>query len=212
MRQHLENPDKQHLRSVRVIIDDTFNKSVCLDLESYLIRLLAGDGIVPRAQPERRHHRSRLLRARRVPRELPRDLRAAAGRRRLHPHRSRRSRTATSSSSRRSRRSRRTRRSRSRTSSRDCSRISSSDARTHDRHPGRTRDRQDGDRDLPAEAADGHRALSVRTTIVDSDSMFAEFFVRGEPRAARRTSASGSSFRSSHCASRSRRCSRRRPA
>lgn len=44
MRQHLDNPDKRHLSSLRVVLDDTFNKSVCLDLESYLIRLFAGDG------------------------------------------------------------------------------------------------------------------------------------------------------------------------
>jgi len=44
MRQHLESVEKAHLRSMRVVIDRTFNKSVCLDLESYLIRLLAGDG------------------------------------------------------------------------------------------------------------------------------------------------------------------------
>lgn len=44
MRQHLDNPDKRHLTSLRVILDETFNKSVCLDLESYLIRLFAGDG------------------------------------------------------------------------------------------------------------------------------------------------------------------------
>lgn len=44
MRQHLDSPEKQRLRAVRVVFDDTFNKSVCLDLESYLIRLLAGDG------------------------------------------------------------------------------------------------------------------------------------------------------------------------
>ena len=44
MRQHLESSEKQHLTTVRVIVDDTFNKSVCLDLESYLIRMLAGDG------------------------------------------------------------------------------------------------------------------------------------------------------------------------
>ncbi|MBX3094179.1 MAG: DUF2075 domain-containing protein [Cryobacterium sp.] len=42
--QHLGSPDKKHLRSVRVVLDDTFNKSACLDLESHLIRLLAGDG------------------------------------------------------------------------------------------------------------------------------------------------------------------------
>lgn len=44
MRQHLDNPDKRHLTSLRVVLDETFNKSVCLDLESYLIRLFAGDG------------------------------------------------------------------------------------------------------------------------------------------------------------------------
>lgn len=44
MRQHLDNPDKRHLKSLRVVLDDTFNKSVCLDLESFLIRYFAGDG------------------------------------------------------------------------------------------------------------------------------------------------------------------------
>lgn len=44
MRQHLANPAKNAFRSVRVVIDDTFNKSACLDLESHLIRWLAGDG------------------------------------------------------------------------------------------------------------------------------------------------------------------------
>lgn len=46
MHQHLENPQKQeaHFSNVRVILDDTFNKSVCLDLESSLIRWFAGDG------------------------------------------------------------------------------------------------------------------------------------------------------------------------
>jgi DUF2075 family protein len=44
MRQHLEHPEKQRLGEVRVIVDATFNKSVCLDLESYLIRLFAGEG------------------------------------------------------------------------------------------------------------------------------------------------------------------------
>lgn len=42
--QHLKNAEKQHLSTARVIVDETFNKSVCLDLESFLIRLLAGDG------------------------------------------------------------------------------------------------------------------------------------------------------------------------
>lgn len=44
MRQHLENPEKQGLQALRVVLDEQFNKSVCLDLESYLIRLFAGDG------------------------------------------------------------------------------------------------------------------------------------------------------------------------
>lgn len=44
LHQHLENPSKNHLSNVRIIVGDTFNKSVCLDLESYLLRLLAGDG------------------------------------------------------------------------------------------------------------------------------------------------------------------------
>ena len=44
LRQHLDSSGKRHLRGARVVIDEFFNKSVCLDLESYLIRLLAGDG------------------------------------------------------------------------------------------------------------------------------------------------------------------------
>ncbi|KAI9692455.1 MAG: hypothetical protein M1822_006686 [Bathelium mastoideum] len=44
LRQHLETPAKQHLKNIRVIIDEKFNKSVCLDLESYLIKMMAGDG------------------------------------------------------------------------------------------------------------------------------------------------------------------------
>lgn len=43
-RQHLESNEKKFLETARVVVDDTFNKSVCLDLESYLIRLFAGDG------------------------------------------------------------------------------------------------------------------------------------------------------------------------
>ena len=42
--QHLSSEEKKKLKVARIILDDTFNKSVCLDLESYLIRLLAGDG------------------------------------------------------------------------------------------------------------------------------------------------------------------------
>ncbi|GAA3712263.1 hypothetical protein GCM10022377_27250 [Zhihengliuella alba] len=44
MRQHLESDEKRNLQSVRVMLHETFNKSACLDLESFLIRFLAGDG------------------------------------------------------------------------------------------------------------------------------------------------------------------------
>lgn len=44
LRQHLATPQRSHLTRAQVIVDTTFNKSACLDLESYLIRLFAGDG------------------------------------------------------------------------------------------------------------------------------------------------------------------------
>ncbi len=44
MRQHLANPAKRGFSAVRVVLDETFNKSVCLDLESFLINALSGDG------------------------------------------------------------------------------------------------------------------------------------------------------------------------
>jgi DUF2075 family protein len=44
MRQHLASPAKKSLEVARVILDDRFNKSVCLDLEAYLTSLFAGDG------------------------------------------------------------------------------------------------------------------------------------------------------------------------
>lgn len=44
LKQHLDGGAKRNLTSARIIVGDTFNKSVCLDLESYLIRLFAGDG------------------------------------------------------------------------------------------------------------------------------------------------------------------------
>lgn len=45
MRQHLAG-SKRHegLESIRVVVDERFNKSVCLDLESHLIRWFHGDG------------------------------------------------------------------------------------------------------------------------------------------------------------------------
>lgn len=44
LHQHRAAAAKQHLSQVQVVIDETFNKSACLDLESFLIRLFAGDG------------------------------------------------------------------------------------------------------------------------------------------------------------------------
>jgi len=45
MHQHLANPEKtRQLDTVRVVMADQFNKSACLDLESFLIRMFAGDG------------------------------------------------------------------------------------------------------------------------------------------------------------------------
>ena len=43
MRQHLNSPSKAHLTHVNVILDERFNKSVCLDLESHLIRYFHAD-------------------------------------------------------------------------------------------------------------------------------------------------------------------------
>ncbi|WP_206063267.1 DNA/RNA helicase domain-containing protein [Nocardioides sp. HDW12B] len=44
LRQHLDAGTKTHLDHARVIIDQSFNKSACLDLEAFLIRLFAGEG------------------------------------------------------------------------------------------------------------------------------------------------------------------------
>lgn len=46
MNQHLASTEKSSLRhgSVRVVFDETFNKSSALDLEAYLIRYFSGDG------------------------------------------------------------------------------------------------------------------------------------------------------------------------
>ncbi|MCX6494159.1 MAG: DUF2075 domain-containing protein [Actinobacteria bacterium] len=43
LRQHLANPQKSHLVHARVVLDETFNSSVCLDLESQLIAYFAAD-------------------------------------------------------------------------------------------------------------------------------------------------------------------------
>ncbi|QOD43349.1 DUF2075 domain-containing protein [Clavibacter zhangzhiyongii] len=44
LRQHLDSEQRGHLATARVIVGDTFNKSVCLDFESRLIKLFSGDG------------------------------------------------------------------------------------------------------------------------------------------------------------------------
>lgn len=40
--QHLKG-ERQHLQRAHVVVDETFHKSACLDLESFLIRLFSGD-------------------------------------------------------------------------------------------------------------------------------------------------------------------------
>ena len=43
MLQHYANPERQRLKKVRIISDDRFNKSVILDLESFLISHISAD-------------------------------------------------------------------------------------------------------------------------------------------------------------------------
>ena len=43
MYQHLATPQRRHLERVQIILNEKFNKSVCLDLESHLIRYFAAD-------------------------------------------------------------------------------------------------------------------------------------------------------------------------
>ena len=45
LRQHLDAEERRLLDEALVIIDQSYNKSVCLDLESHLIRLFSGDGL-----------------------------------------------------------------------------------------------------------------------------------------------------------------------
>jgi DUF2075 family protein len=44
MLQHLQSDGRKHLKRVQIVFHDRFNKSVCLDLESQLIRYFAADG------------------------------------------------------------------------------------------------------------------------------------------------------------------------
>jgi DUF2075 family protein/predicted GIY-YIG superfamily endonuclease len=43
LQQHRANPGREHLEQVRIVLNRTFNKSACLDLESHLIRYFAAD-------------------------------------------------------------------------------------------------------------------------------------------------------------------------
>lgn len=45
MNQHHASTEKNDLKTLRVVVNETFNKSACLDLESFLIRLFAGEGL-----------------------------------------------------------------------------------------------------------------------------------------------------------------------
>lgn len=58
--QHFESPDRRKLKSVRIITDETFNKSVSLDLESFLISHMSADGRFKQLQNsnagQRRHN------------------------------------------------------------------------------------------------------------------------------------------------------------
>ncbi|MCJ1689081.1 hypothetical protein [Rathayibacter sp. VKM Ac-2927] len=44
LRQHLDFSEKSRLERVQDVLDDTCNKSVWLDLESFLLRILSGEG------------------------------------------------------------------------------------------------------------------------------------------------------------------------
>ncbi|WP_342772564.1 DNA/RNA helicase domain-containing protein [Mycetocola tolaasinivorans] len=44
MRQHMDSDEKRELDRVRIVLNDRFNKSASLDLESFLIRMFSGDG------------------------------------------------------------------------------------------------------------------------------------------------------------------------
>lgn len=44
LEQHLQNPDRRKLSEVHIVSDENFNKSVVLDLESFLIRYMSSDG------------------------------------------------------------------------------------------------------------------------------------------------------------------------
>lgn len=45
LKQHLDVSERSKLNEALIIVDESYNKSVCLDLESNLIRLFSGDGL-----------------------------------------------------------------------------------------------------------------------------------------------------------------------
>ena len=42
--QHWQNKERKHLKTIHIVTDDTFNKSVILDLEAFLIKYMSADG------------------------------------------------------------------------------------------------------------------------------------------------------------------------
>ena len=42
--QHWQNKERKHLKTIHIMTDDTFNKSVILDLEAFLIKYISADG------------------------------------------------------------------------------------------------------------------------------------------------------------------------
>ncbi len=42
--QHWQNKERKHLKTIHIMTDDTFNKSVILDLEAFLIKYMSADG------------------------------------------------------------------------------------------------------------------------------------------------------------------------
>ena len=76
---HLDTPAKAHLTVAEVIVDATFNKSACLDLESFLINLSSGDDanltLNSNAGQQEKNYYNRFYYQRRF-REIFNDLRA----------------------------------------------------------------------------------------------------------------------------------------
>ena len=42
--QHWQNPERQRLKAIHIMTDNSFNKSVILDLEAFLLKYISADG------------------------------------------------------------------------------------------------------------------------------------------------------------------------